>query len=332
VTPALGLFIPEALAAPEALDMGVSLEAAGFDCAWFTEIDREPFARCAAVIARTERLRVGTGIALWSRSPVTMAMTAAELHELSGGRFTFGIGTGTAYHNESFHNISFQRPARRMAEYLTVMRGVWDANPGPFDFAGEHFTVKGFSQPYFDGAPPLILAAVGEGMLRLSARQADGVVMNPSTTPWYVRTRVLPQLEAGAAQAGRSLKGFHRSICMRCSVDADRATARQRARKGIVEYGRYPVHQAQYALYGFGREIEAIKEALARDDVAAAVAAVSDEMVDTLGIAGTPDEARSRLREWDDVLDSVALFSPAFELTADEIHANCTAIIEAFAS
>jgi alkanesulfonate monooxygenase SsuD/methylene tetrahydromethanopterin reductase-like flavin-dependent oxidoreductase (luciferase family) len=330
--PSIGLFIPEVIPAPEAVELAVSLEAAGFDTAWFTEIDREPFVRGAAIIARTERLRVGTGIALWSRSPVTMAMTAAELHELSDGRFTFGIGTGTAYHNESFHNIKFERPVRRMTEYMKVMQGVWDAHQKPFEFEGEHFTVRAFGQQYFHTRPPLILAAVGDGMLRLSARLADGVMMNPSTTPWYVRTHVTPQLEAGAAQSGRSLQGFHRSICMRASVDTDRATARQRARHGIVEYGRYPVHQAQYALYGFGAEAELIRVATAKGDTAAALAAVSEEMVDVLGLAGTPDDVRRALREWDGVLDSVALMSPTFELTPDEVRANCAAVIDAFSS
>jgi alkanesulfonate monooxygenase SsuD/methylene tetrahydromethanopterin reductase-like flavin-dependent oxidoreductase (luciferase family) len=169
-------------------------------------------------------------------------------------------------------------------------------------------------------------------MVRLSARQGDGIMMNPSTTPWYVENQVMPQLEAGAAQAGRSLDGFHRSICMRASVDSDRATARRRARHGIVEYGRYPVHQQPDTLYGFGREAEMIREAAAKGDTAAALAAVSEEMVDVLGLAGTPDEVRSLLHEWDDILDSAALMSPMFELTTDEIRHNCLQVIEAFAS
>lgn len=326
-----GVFIPEAIPAPEAVDIGVSLEAAGFETAWFTEIDREPFVRCSAILARTERLKVGTGVVVWSRSPVAMAMTAAELDEFSGGRFIFGIGTGTAYHNESFHNIKFEKPARRMSEYMKVMRGVWGAHEEPFDFEGESFTIKGFRQRYFQSQPPLILAAVGPAMLRLSARLGDGVMLNPSTTPWYVENHVMPQLAEGARQAGRSLDGFHRSICMRAAVDADRETARRRARHGIIEYGQYPVHQKQYKLYGFVREAEQIDAAMKRGDTEAALAAVSEEMVDVLGIAGTPDEVRRLMKDWDGVLDSAALMSPMFELSADEVRHNCLQIIEAFA-
>lgn len=331
-TPSVGLLVPEVLPAPEAVDLAVSLESAGFDMAWFTENDREPFVRCTATAARTTRLRVGTGIAQWTRSPVTMALTASELHELSDGRFVCGIGTGTAYTNEGFHNIDFERPARRMSEYVKVIRGVWDAREQPFDFDGEVFRVKGYLQAYPTARPPLILAAVGDGMLRLSGRQADGVLLNPSATPWYVRTHVVPQLAAGAAQAGRSLQGFQRSVCLRASVDRDRGLARDRARHGIAEYGRYPVHQAQYALYGFGQEAELIGAAMARGDTTRAVNAVSDDMVDALGLSGTPDDVRRGLREWDGLVDSVALTIPTFGLEAEEVRAQCGAVVEAFAA
>jgi alkanesulfonate monooxygenase SsuD/methylene tetrahydromethanopterin reductase-like flavin-dependent oxidoreductase (luciferase family) len=316
----------------DAVDLAVSMEAAGFETAWFTEIEREPFVRCAAAISRTTRLRVGTGVALWTRSPVTMAMTAAELHELSNGRFTLGVGSGTAYANENVHNINFDRPVARMAEYVDVVRGAWNSRDTPYDFEGDHFTVRGYGQPYFESRPPLLLAAVGERMLRLAAREADGVILNPSTTPWYLSTHVLPQLMAGASQKGRSLSGFHRALCLRCSVDSDRFSARERARLGIVEYGRYPVHQAQYSLYGFGREAAAISAAMAKGDTAAAVASVGDDMVDTLGIAGTPDDVRRALGKWENIVDSVALMSPTFGLTTDEVRTNCSSIVETFTS
>lgn len=102
---------------------------------------------------------------------------------------------------------------------------------------------------------------------------------------------MFPHLTAGAAQSGRSIQNFYRSTCLRCSADADRATALERARRGIAEYGQYPVHQAQYALYGFNREAE-VRVAFALGDTAAALAAVSEAMIDMLGLAGTPDDVR----------------------------------------
>ncbi|WP_235531207.1 MULTISPECIES: LLM class flavin-dependent oxidoreductase [unclassified Nocardioides] len=329
----IGMFIPEAMPSQEAVDFAVGLEDAGFDTAWFTEIDRDPFVRCAATVARTQRIKVATGIAQWTRSPVAMAMAAAELHQLSDGRFNFGLGAGTAQSNQAHHNIDFDRPVSRMAEYLQVLHGTWVAQSEPFEFLGEYFTVRGLHQTVFSGArPPLFLAAVGDNMLRLAARLADGVLLNPSTSAPHVKTHVLPQVRAAAAQAGRSLDGFQRAVCLRASVDTDRALARERARQGIAEYGRYPIHLAQYARYGFGREAECIRDALAKNDTPAAVAAVSDDMVDLLGIAGTPDEVRRAIRQWEGVVDSVALMPPSHGLSLDELRANCWVLADVFAA
>lgn len=328
----LGLLVPEVLATPESVDLAASVEDAGLDAAWFTEVEREPFARCAAVASRTSRLRIGTAIAQWSRGPVTMAATGAELDELSQGRFMLGVGTGTAHQNLTVHQIDFARPARRMREYLEIIKGAWGADIEPLDYAGDHFTVQGYAHSLSVGRPPLLLAAVGDVMLRLAASRADGVILNPSTTPWFVRRHVEAQLIAGAARSGRRLSDFHRVSCVRASVDADRAAARQRARHGIAEYAAYPVHQAQYAQYGYGAEAQAISQAVAAGDIRSAVAAVSDDMVDALSVAGTPDEVRSAVRRWEGLVDSLAFTSPAYGVPVDEVRANCFAIIEAFSS
>jgi alkanesulfonate monooxygenase SsuD/methylene tetrahydromethanopterin reductase-like flavin-dependent oxidoreductase (luciferase family) len=327
----VGVGSPEELPPGEAVDFAVSLERAGIHSAWFTEIVRDPFARATATATRTRELRVATGIALWSRSPITAAMTAAELHELSGGRFTYGVGTGTAYANESFHGISFERPARRMSEYLRVVRGAWAANADrPLDFRGEHFNVEGFSQSYFGEGPPLLLAAVQAGMLRLAARYADGVILNPASTPWYCREYALAELAAGAEAAGRSLDDVERAVCVRCAVDGDPSVARRWARLGICEYGQYPIHQRVYEMHGFGEAAAKIGDAMARGDMDAAVAAVDDEMVDTFSVAGTPEDARRQLAAWKGLVHTVALLPPAFGVGPDELRANCAAIRDAF--
>jgi alkanesulfonate monooxygenase SsuD/methylene tetrahydromethanopterin reductase-like flavin-dependent oxidoreductase (luciferase family) len=69
---------------------------------------------------------------------------------------------------------------------------------------------------------------------------------------------------------------------------------------------------------------------MGRDDLQAALNAVTDEMLETFAIAGTPDEARAALRRWDGLVDTVSLMPAAFEMSSDEIHANCEAIREAF--
>jgi alkanesulfonate monooxygenase SsuD/methylene tetrahydromethanopterin reductase-like flavin-dependent oxidoreductase (luciferase family) len=329
----LGMFVPEELPSPEAIELAVSLEPAGFTNAWMTEISREPFVRAATVLDRTSTLRVGTAIAVWSRSPVTAAMTAGELHEISSGRFDFGVGVGTEYISEHFHNIPWDKPASRMAEYLRIIRGAWGAGAGrTFTFQGAYHGVRDYSQPYFREHPPLFLAAVQKGMLRLAARQADGVIFNPGSTTRYCEQYALPTLESAARDVGRELKDLERIVALRCAVADDRERARHWARLGISEYGRYPVHRRVYEMNGFDAEAAAIAAAMSDGDLDRAAAAVSDAMVEQFSLAGTPDDVRAQLRRWEGLVDAVALSSPTTGLTPEELRENCAAMRGAFAT
>jgi alkanesulfonate monooxygenase SsuD/methylene tetrahydromethanopterin reductase-like flavin-dependent oxidoreductase (luciferase family) len=329
----LGMSIPETLPSLEAVEFAVSLEAAGFEMASLTEIFRDPFTRAATILDRTTRLTVGTGVAVWSRSPVTAASTAAELHELSDGRFLFGIGVGTKYMSEAFHGVPWDRPARRMAEYVRIIRGAWEAHDEmPLTFEGEYYSVRGYLQPCYRSAPKLFLAAVQEGMLRLAARQADGVIFNPASTRRYCEDQALPVLEAAAEAAGRHADDIERHVVLRCAVNDDGDVARHWARLGICEYGQYPVHQRVYGMNGFGDEAAAIAAAMVEGDLEAAAAAVSDEMVEEFSVSGTPQEARSKLRTWEGLVHGVCLASPGLGLSPDELGANCAAIRDAFAT
>jgi len=327
----LGITVPETMPSPEAMEFAVSLEAAGFDMAWLTEIEREAFTRAATILARTTNLRVGTGVVVWSRSPVNAAMASAELDELSGGRFVFGVGVGTAYMSEAFHNIAWERPASRMAEYVKVIRGAWNAHDDQtaLTFEGEYHRVSGYSQSCYRSAPKLVLAAVQKGMLRLAARAADGVMFNPATTLDYCQDYALPTLESAAEASGRRLEDVERYVAMRCAVNEDGDLARHWARLGICEYGQYPVHQRVYELNGFPGEAAAIAAAMSEGDLDRAAAAVPDAMVEMFSVSGTPDEARAQLRKWEGLVHGVSLSAPGLVPT-EELRENCRAIRDAF--
>ena len=86
-----------------------------------------------------------------------------------------------------------------------------------------------------------------------------------------------------------------------------------------------------FRLHGFEQEAAAVRAAAGRDDVNGMLAAVTDEMVDTFAIAGTPDQCRAKLASFDNVR-LVVFFSPSFQLGPDEIAANYDAILSCFAS
>lgn len=318
----------------ESIDFAVSLEDAGFDGVWFPEIQRDPFVGLSAVAARTSRIGLGTGVAIWARSPVISALTAANLDQLSEGRFVYGIGTGPPAFNESFHNIRYERPAVRMCEYIEVVRGVWGAHSGQvLDHDGPEYPVHGYTRSISQEREevPIYLAAVQKGMLRLAGSVADGVLFNTCTTPRYYTQFALPHLQEGAERSGRKLEEIRRASIVSTAVDDDPEQAREWARRHISFYGSLPYFEAIFALHGFEETGAAIRAAAASGDIEGAVRAVTDEVVDTFTVAGTPDHVRRRLREFGGLIETAVLLPPSYLCDEDEIRSSYNAIRESLA-
>ena len=168
----------EALPPKLALDYGVQAEERGIRAAWFPEITfGDAFGPATAVATRTSRLELATGVVgIWSRSPVTMALQAATLNELAGGRLILGLGLQARGYVEGWHGQRYERPVRAMREYLTILRQILGGESVTFE--GEIFSVRGFQltmQPP-ERPPRIYMAAIGPQMLRLAGELADGVL------------------------------------------------------------------------------------------------------------------------------------------------------------
>src|SRR2546429_466340 len=214
----------------EEIELGVSVEDAGLDSVWHVEIQREPVVPLTAIAARTKRIRLGTGVVIWARSPVLASLVAANLDELSDGRFLYGLGTGPPDWNRRLHGMSYERPARRIREYVDVMRGAWKAAYGgsTFDYEGELYRVEGYQRSLRQEREriPIVLAAVQARMCELVGEIADGVLFNVLSTPRYVREFALPHLERGAARAGRNAREVERAAAITAAGHDDRPEAR----------------------------------------------------------------------------------------------------------
>ncbi len=333
--PAVGLMVTgDGMGYREAVDFAVSLDDAGFDGVWFPEIDREPFVGLAAVAACTSRMGIGTAVANWARSPVVSALTAANLHDLSDGRFRYGLGVGPPHFNANLHGIPYERPVDRLADYIAVLRGVWSvAEDRSFSHRGEFFTVSDYARGR--GGPvsvPLYLAAVGNRMLELTGAVADGVVFNICTTPKYYREIALPRLAASARRAGRDPATIDRTSVVIASVDDDPAAARERSRRHIALYAAIPYFDRILSLHGFAAEAANIRAAAAVGDLDLQIAGVSDAMIEVLSLSGTRDTVRAGVSRLSDHLDRVILMSPSFLAPDDEIHANLHMLRDLFAA
>ncbi len=151
----------------------------------FVDTDLAPMVALSFAAAATTTLRIGM-LVLGNdhKHPAVAAKEAATLDVLSGGRLEFGLGAGwmTAdYRALGLPYDSHGTRIARLAEALTVVKGVWGA--GPFDFAGEHYTIAGYDglpQPRQQPRPPILVGGGGPKVLRLAGREADIVGINPN--------------------------------------------------------------------------------------------------------------------------------------------------------
>jgi len=290
-------------------------EEAGFDSLWLAEAGRTAFIQAAAAAQATERIRIGTSIALaFPRSPVITAMAARDLAELSNGRFVLGLGTQVKRVNEFRFSTTFEHPAPKMSEIVDVCREVWDAFAGkPIDHRGRFFTVT--MGPLFDAGPPpkpipIYLAAVNERMLRLIGEKADGFLGHPFTSPSYVKEVARAHISKGLATAGRAAADVEIAQSVICAVADDAETARAGAKPQIAFYGTTRTYKPVLDHHGFGNTIDQLRAAHAQNDMAGMVAAVTDEMAETYAVTGTPEEARAKLQRYEGIVDTVILNPP----------------------
>ncbi len=302
----------------ELADTARRCEEAGFASVWATEFyDRSATVALAAMAQATSTIELGSAIAYaFGRSPLVLAAEARDLDELSEGRLTLGLGTGTRRMQQEWHGLDGEHPASRMEELVPLLRELWRLHEQPIDHEGRFYRLR--VQPTapprepFRPDTPIYMAGVNPRMVEAAGAVADGLVGHPLFTPEYVAEVVRPALARGAERGGREAPPIAGYIT--CSVAEDRDAARQAAAAVIAFNSTVKTYRATHEVSGFEREADAVREAWSRGDGAAMVGAVTDEMIDAIALAGTPDEVRERFAErWDGVYERTLLWPPAFK-------------------
>jgi probable F420-dependent oxidoreductase len=186
-------------------------ERCGFDAVVTAENAHGPFLPLAAAALVTERIQLGTAVAMaFPRSPTIMAHNAWDVHLASKGRFYLGLGAQVKQHNERRFGIPWSPPAPRMRDYIGAVRAVWKAweTETPIDFQSATYNLTlvtpNFS-PRPNGLPriPVSIAAVGPAMLKLGGEVADGVRLHPFSTRRYLDEVSIARISEGLAKTGR---------------------------------------------------------------------------------------------------------------------------------
>ncbi|KRF21284.1 luciferase [Nocardioides sp. Soil797] len=321
----------------ETVEITKAADEAGFDGAWSGEfLNRSAVVSVAAMAAATEKIGVGTAIAYAvGRSPLVLANDARFLDELSDGRLTLGLGTGTRGMMVGWHGVTDpDGPASRMEELIPLLRRLWHLHEGQVQHEGRFFSCN--ITPTADIEPPLrpeipiFTAGVNARMIEVAGRVSDGLICHPTITDQYLADIALPAIEKGATKMERDVAAVQLKGVIITSIHDDANQARREAAAQIAFYVAPKAYIPVMEASGFGSETAAIQEAFRAKDHDAMVAAVSDDMIDQMAAAGTLDEVRAQVAKLEQRYDHAALYSPSFTMSAERIRENTFAIIDAF--
>ncbi|MCC7077432.1 MAG: TIGR03617 family F420-dependent LLM class oxidoreductase [Acidimicrobiia bacterium] len=284
-----------------------AVEADGWDGLWVTETAHDPFLTLGAAAPVTDRVVLGTAIAVaFARTPMTVAVTANDLQKVSGGRFVLGLGTQVASHIVKRFSMPWSRPADRMREYVAALRAIWEAwnTESRLDFRGDFYThtlmTPNFApspNPY--GPPAVFVAAVGPRMTEVAAEVADGLLTHAFTTERFFREVTLPAVDAGLARSSRARSQL--TVCGGALVvtghdDTGIEAAKTETRARIAFYASTPAYRPVLDLHGWGDVQPEARRLTQEGRWESLPDLVDDEMLHTFAAVGTPAEVATKIR------------------------------------
>jgi 5,10-methylenetetrahydromethanopterin reductase len=268
----------------------------GLASAWLSNIfGLDALTALAVAGSGVDGIELGTAVVpTYPRHPAALAQQALTAATAVGGRLVLGIGLSHKMVIEDMFGYSFDRPARHMSEYLSVLLPLLDGQTAAF--SGETLRASiGLTTPRPDNRVPVLLAALAPQMLRLAGQRADGTVLW-MTGPATVRDHIVPSITRAAAEAGRP---DPRVVCMLpVCVTGDPAAARARANRVFRIYGQLPSYRAVLDREGAAEPGDIV---LAGDEKTVAA------QLDELRQAGVTDFVAAEFSRGDDQLRTRAL-------------------------
>ena len=266
----------------------------GYTDIWSAEADgADGFTPLALAAAWEPRLRLGTAIIpAYTRSPACFAQCVASLADAAPGRFAIGIGSSSNVIVEKWNGVPFAEPYKKVRDVVRFLREAFTGQKvtGSFDT----FEVSGFRlgvRP--EQTPPILVAALREGMLRLAGREGDGAIIN------WLGPDDVPQVTKVVRDAAG---GEDKEIVARifCCPSENAEVVRTAAKFAIAAYMNVPVYAAYQKWLGRGPALQGMWDAWAAGDRKAALAAIPDEVVDQLVVHGSSAHCRATIQRYFD--------------------------------
>lgn len=277
----------------------------GYTDVWSSEADgSDGFTPLALAAAWAPELRLGIAIIpAFTRGPALLAQSVASLADAAPGRFVMGIGSSSNVIVERWNGLDFDEPYKRTRDCVRFLHDSLGGEKVTKDY--DTFSIKGFRlglRP--KQTPPILVAGLRPGMLRMAGREADGAILN-----WLGAddvNKVAPIVHEAAAKAGKPKPEIAARLFVCPSEDTD--AVRAQARYLIAAYLNVPVYAAFHEFLGRSEQLQGMWDNWKAGDRKAALAAIPDEVVDDLVIHGSPDECRDHIARYvENGIDTPAL-------------------------
>jgi probable F420-dependent oxidoreductase len=297
-------------------------EDLGFDGLWAAETNHDPFLALTLAAEHTERIELGTGIAVaFARSPMTLAQTAYNLNAFAEGRLLLGLGSQIKAHITRRFSMPWSHPAARMREFVLAMQAIWASweDGTKLDFRGD-FYEHTLMTPFFDpganefGAPKVFLAAVGELMTKVVGEVCDGMLCHGFTTESYLREVTMRALGEGFDAGGRARADIQLSLpafVVTGTTEEEMAAAAEGVREQIAFYGSTPAYRGVLEHHGWG-ELQAELNALSKQGGWKQMGTlIDDEILGTFAVVAEPDRVGDELlARFGDLVDRISFYAP----------------------
>jgi len=301
----------------EVSNIAKAAEGIGFKALWTSETQHDPFLPGALIAEHTRSINFGTAVAIaFARSPATLAYTAWDLAQTSGGRFILGLGTQVKAHIERRFGMPWPNSVvGKLREQITAIRAFWHTwqSGDRLNYRGEHYKLT-LMTPFFNPGPidypqiPIYIAGVNTGLARLAGEVADGFHAHPYHSTKYLSEVIIPAIEHGATKVGRKRSDIKISTTafVVISPDEDRLVRSQ-----IAFYASTPSYRPVMAQHGWDEVGERLSALAGRGRWSEMAGLISDEMLATFAIVAEPGDLPAALKErYGGLVDRLALYIP----------------------
>ena len=268
------------------------LRRRGFDGLWIGETTLRDASVLATVAAcATRKIQLGTSIVnVFTRTPGQLAMMGGTINELSGGRFTLGLGVSTAAIVESWHGEHFDKPVQRLDETIRLIRQY---------YSGERFSHDGaFYSPSNARlrtkiAPKIALAALNDQMIKKAAAIGDRVILNLYPTERI--EHAIKLIDDGRRTSQRKSRPIL-SVMLYAYLLGDDEKGVNAAKDLVAFYASAPAYSTLFSSLGFVTEAKAMAEAWKSKDKETVKRIVTRKMIDEVMVLGTIRDLRERVQ------------------------------------